>query len=94
MIIIGISMLCSVLYLNSFPKSTERVYFMVPLVPFIPALSILINVYLMFKLSAVTWVRFFIWMVVGNNHKLKMTKSMLNRMNIFLQVFWCTDATV
>ena len=71
MILIGILMLCSVLYLNSFPKSTERVYFMVPLVPFIPALSILINVYLMFKLSAVTWIRFFIWMVVGNKQKFK-----------------------
>ncbi|KAG8455778.1 hypothetical protein GDO86_001826 [Hymenochirus boettgeri] len=39
--------------------------FQVPLVPFIPALSILLNVYLMFKLNYMTWVRFTIWLVLG-----------------------------
>lgn len=37
----------------------------VPLVPFIPGTSILLNVFLMLKLSPLTWVRFIIWLVAG-----------------------------
>ncbi|XP_035734292.1 cationic amino acid transporter 4-like isoform X2 [Vespa mandarinia] len=39
--------------------------FQVPMVPLIPALSILFNVGLMFHLSLLTWLRFFVWMIVG-----------------------------
>ncbi|XP_032899702.1 cationic amino acid transporter 4 [Amblyraja radiata] len=39
--------------------------FQVPLVPLIPALSILLNVYLMLKLSLMTWLRFFVWLAIG-----------------------------
>ncbi|XP_048412606.1 cationic amino acid transporter 4 [Stegostoma tigrinum] len=39
--------------------------FQVPLVPLIPGFSILLNVYLMLKLSLLTWVRFSIWIVIG-----------------------------
>ncbi|KAG8037390.1 hypothetical protein G9C98_005600 [Cotesia typhae] len=37
----------------------------VPLVPFLPAFSILVNVHLMMMLDIMTWVRFSIWMVIG-----------------------------
>jgi len=47
------------------PSNTSHLYFKVPLVPFIPSFSILINVFLMTKLSAHTWVRFSVWMMVG-----------------------------
>ncbi|XP_011063659.1 PREDICTED: cationic amino acid transporter 4 [Acromyrmex echinatior] len=39
--------------------------FRVPLVPFIPALSILFNVGLIMHLSSMTWLRFFVWMSFG-----------------------------
>ena len=37
----------------------------VPLVPWLPALSILVNTFLTMKLSWQTWVRFSIWLAVG-----------------------------
>lgn len=39
--------------------------FKVPLVPYIPALSIFCNIELMVHLSALTWIRFFVWLVIG-----------------------------
>jgi amino acid transporter len=42
----------------------ERV-FRTPAVPWLPVLSIFCNVYLMLKLSFITWVRFTIWMFLG-----------------------------
>lgn len=37
----------------------------IPMVPLTPALSILLNVCLMLKLSYLTWLRFSIWLVIG-----------------------------
>ncbi|XP_076670973.1 cationic amino acid transporter 2 isoform X2 [Andrena cerasifolii] len=47
------------------PTSGKKLAFSVPLVPFLPALSILINIYLMMMLDKMTWVRFLVWMVIG-----------------------------
>ena len=47
------------------PRSPVRLGFRVPFVPALPLASILINIYLMITLAAITWVRFLVWMALG-----------------------------
>ncbi|XP_054732996.1 cationic amino acid transporter 4 [Anastrepha obliqua] len=46
-------------------QNTRGLNFKVPLVPFVPTLSIFCNIVLMVHLSALTWLRFFIWVAIG-----------------------------
>lgn len=50
----------------------------VPFVPVIPLLSVTINFYLMMKLSIATWVRFAIWMTIGEYFALSLSLSLLS----------------
>jgi L-asparagine transporter-like permease len=46
-------------------QSTEKLSFKVPFTPYFPALSIMINIYLMVELDIMTWIRFAVWIAVG-----------------------------
>ncbi|CAF2614129.1 unnamed protein product [Rotaria sp. Silwood2] len=47
------------------PKNEKSVYFQTPYVPYVPILSVLVNTYLILKLSSATWIRFGVWMFIG-----------------------------
>lgn len=47
------------------PSSASPLHPQIPLVPLTPALSILLNICLMLKLSYLTWLRFIFWLLVG-----------------------------
>ncbi|KAM6900420.1 putative cationic amino acid transporter [Xenentodon cancila] len=47
------------------PESSRRLPYMAPCVPFVPAAAILVNTYLMLKLSPLTWARFSVWCLIG-----------------------------
>ncbi|KAL0099886.1 hypothetical protein PUN28_019961 [Cardiocondyla obscurior] len=47
------------------PQNRSSVMFMTPGLPFVPAIAVIVNVYLIFKLSILTLVRFTVWMILG-----------------------------
>ncbi|KAK5646901.1 hypothetical protein RI129_005365 [Pyrocoelia pectoralis] len=47
------------------PQNRNTLMFMTPGLPFIPAIAVTVNIYLIFKLSILTLVRFTIWMTLG-----------------------------
>lgn len=59
------SLLVSMLLVWRQPQNKQQLYFKVPLLPWLPFLSMFFNIYLMVSLNKLTWLRFAIWMVVG-----------------------------
>ncbi|XP_050544205.1 cationic amino acid transporter 2-like isoform X2 [Daktulosphaira vitifoliae] len=55
----------SILLMSRLPQAKENLPFKVPLVPLVPCLSILFNVYLMILLDYKTWIRFSVWLTCG-----------------------------
>ncbi|XP_035278416.1 probable cationic amino acid transporter [Anguilla anguilla] len=47
------------------PENPKKLPYMAPCVPFVPASAMLVNIYLMLKLSSITWIRFTVWCFVG-----------------------------
>ncbi|XP_023681892.1 high affinity cationic amino acid transporter 1-like [Paramormyrops kingsleyae] len=65
LLILGLICLVLTLIIWRQPESKTKLSFKVPLLPFLPVLSMFINVYLMMQLGRGTWLRFAIWMVIG-----------------------------
>ncbi|XP_011499118.1 PREDICTED: probable cationic amino acid transporter [Ceratosolen solmsi marchali] len=47
------------------PQNRNPMMFMTPGLPFVPAIAVTVNIYLIFKLSILTLVRFTVWMTLG-----------------------------
>ncbi|XP_060564998.1 cationic amino acid transporter 2-like [Ruditapes philippinarum] len=47
------------------PQNKTKVSFKVPLLPFLPGISIFVNIFLMLRLPTATWIRFAVWMAIG-----------------------------
>ncbi|KAJ8348630.1 hypothetical protein SKAU_G00272190 [Synaphobranchus kaupii] len=57
--------LCLTLIIWRQPESKTKLSFKVPLLPFLPVISMFVNVYLMMQLDRGTWIRFAVWMAIG-----------------------------
>lgn len=64
--IVGVAMVVTT-FLNFLqPVDKElNIPFKVPLVPFLPCFSIFCNIFLMLQLDGATWIRFGVWLVIG-----------------------------
>ncbi|XP_023407179.1 cationic amino acid transporter 3 [Loxodonta africana] len=47
------------------PQSSTSLHFKVPALPLLPLVSIFVNIYLMMHMTAGTWARFAVWMLIG-----------------------------
>ncbi|XP_011815941.1 PREDICTED: cationic amino acid transporter 4 [Colobus angolensis palliatus] len=65
LLLTSVVFLLSLLVLGAHQQQYREDLFQIPMVPLIPALSILLNICLMLKLSYLTWVRFSIWLLMG-----------------------------
>lgn len=58
-------LLLSLFMIHRLPQSPQQLTFKVPLVPLLPAMSILVNVYLMVNMRMITWIQYGIYMAIG-----------------------------
>jgi amino acid transporter len=65
LVLVSFAMMASITSVWRQPPSPVKTTFRVPGVPWLPAVSVLINVFLTTKLSLHTWARFAIWMTAG-----------------------------
>lgn len=65
LVIIVAAMLLIILIIARQPIDNIELTFKVPMVPLLPCLSVLINLYLMFQLDVETWIRFVVWIAIG-----------------------------
>jgi len=65
MCLVTVTLMILLFIIHRQPQSSSFVAFKVPLVPFIPALSIILNIYLMVSMDAATWAKFCLWMLIG-----------------------------
>lgn len=70
--VVSAALLLTILIIGRQPAdNVTELSFKVPLVPLLPCLSILINLYLMFQLDSATWIRFGVWVIIGEYFKIQ-----------------------
>ncbi|XP_017886052.1 cationic amino acid transporter 4 [Ceratina calcarata] len=65
LVIVVLVLVGSLLVIGAHQQNPPTGKFRVPMVPLVPALSILFNIGLICRLSFLTWFRFLVWMVIG-----------------------------
>ncbi|XP_069690650.1 solute carrier family 7 member 14 [Periplaneta americana] len=65
LVIFLLAIIAVLLVISRKPQNRKTLLFMTPGLPFVPAIAVMVNIYLIFKLSILTLVRFTVWMVVG-----------------------------
>ncbi|XP_074026550.1 cationic amino acid transporter 2 [Leptinotarsa decemlineata] len=63
-----ITLICMIVFLvimTRQPTADLDITFKVPLIPYIPCLSVIFNLYLMLELDLHTWIRFLVWLFLG-----------------------------
>ncbi|XP_050304478.1 cationic amino acid transporter 2 [Anthonomus grandis grandis] len=64
-VVLGIFLLLLLFIVSFQPTSDMELGFKVPLVPWIPGISIFINIYLMTHINKDTWLKYVYWMAIG-----------------------------
>ncbi|KAK8392281.1 hypothetical protein O3P69_017695 [Scylla paramamosain] len=64
-IVFFFSIIYILLLISRKPQNRRSLPFLAPGLPWVPAVAIIINVYLIFKLSILTLIRFVLWMTIG-----------------------------
>ncbi|KFO73532.1 Cationic amino acid transporter 4, partial [Cuculus canorus] len=65
LVLFSLGFLLSLFLIWAHEQQRNTQTFQIPLVPLSPALSIVLNIYLMLKLSYMTWLRFAVWLLLG-----------------------------
>merc|ERR1719232_2458673 len=65
LVMVIVKMIICMLVVTRQPQDPNHPPFSVPLVPWLPACSVLTNILLTTKLSWQTWIRFSVWMAAG-----------------------------
>lgn len=63
--IFGVLSVFAIVVISLQPQNTNEISFKAPFVPALPILTVFFNVFLMLKLSRLTWIRFGVWMGLG-----------------------------
>ncbi|XP_031625003.1 cationic amino acid transporter 2-like [Contarinia nasturtii] len=84
--VVGLTLLLILVLISRQPTAQTYETFAVPLTPFLPGISIMINMYLMMMLDSTTWIRFLIWIGMGLliylTYGLRNSKERLRRQQI------------
>ncbi|XP_073434974.1 solute carrier family 7 member 14 isoform X2 [Dendrobates tinctorius] len=66
LVVLMVLLICALIFvILQQPENPKKLPYMAPCVPFVPAFAMLVNIYLMLKLSSITWIRFAVWCFVG-----------------------------